>query len=109
MDWLFFYYCWVGVHWKGGNLATLTGGRWPTWRQLAIDIAIAIPFWIVWEATAYGVIYLLALLGPNQARSSADLLPKSATEVLGGFSFASRRDSRRRFSRAGICSSNFTQ
>jgi membrane protease YdiL (CAAX protease family) len=82
MDWLFFYYCWAGVHWKGGNLATLTGGRWPTWRQLAVDIGIAIPFWIIWEATAYGVTYVLALLGPNQARSSADLLPKSAPEVL---------------------------
>jgi hypothetical protein len=30
MDWLFFYYCWVGVHLKGGDLSTLTGGRWPT-------------------------------------------------------------------------------
>jgi uncharacterized protein len=79
MDWLFFYYCWVGVHWKGGNLATLTGGRWPTWKQLAMDIAIAIPFWIVWEATAYGVSYLM---GPNQARSASDLLPKSMPEVL---------------------------
>jgi uncharacterized protein len=79
MDWLFFYYCWVGVHWKGGNLSTLTGGRWPTWKQLAIDIAVAIPFWVIWEATAYGVLYLL---GPNQARSASDLLPKSAPEVL---------------------------
>jgi uncharacterized protein len=78
-DWLFFYYCWVGVHWKGGDLATLTGGRWPTWKQLATDVAIAIPFWVIWEATACGVLYLL---GPNQARSAADLLPKSAAEVL---------------------------
>jgi uncharacterized protein len=79
MDWLFFYFCWVGVHWRGGTLATLTGGRWPTWRTLATDIAIAIPFWIVWEATAYGVLYLL---GPNNARSSADLLPRSFPEVF---------------------------
>jgi membrane protease YdiL (CAAX protease family) len=85
MDWLFFYYCWAGVHWKGGNLATLTGGRWPTWKQLATDIAIAIPFWIIWEATAYGVVYLVGLFGPagsNAARSASDLLPKSAPEVL---------------------------
>jgi uncharacterized protein len=79
MDWLFFYYCWVGVHWRGGNLETLTGGRWPTWRQLCIDIAVAIPFWLIWEGTAYG---LLSLLGPGGARSAADLLPRSVPEVL---------------------------
>lgn len=79
MDWMFFYYCWVGVHWRGGNLETLTGGRWPTWRQLGSDITIAIPFWLIWEGTAYG---LLSMLGPNHARSAADLLPRSAGEVV---------------------------
>ncbi len=79
MDWLFFYFCWVGVHWRGGNLETLTGGRWPTWQQLAKDVAIAIPFWLIWEGAAYG---LFALLGPSTARSAADLLPRSAGEVL---------------------------
>ena len=46
------YWCWVGVHWKGGSLRDLTGGRWTRWRSLATDLAIALPFWVVWEAVA---------------------------------------------------------
>ena len=30
----------------------LTGGRWRSWRSLAVDVAIAVPFWVVWELTA---------------------------------------------------------
>lgn len=47
------YWAWAGVHWKGGHLRDLTGGRWISWRSLALDLAIAIPFWIVWEFTAW--------------------------------------------------------
>ena len=74
------YYCWVGVHWRGGNLDTLSGGLWKSWRMLAKDIAIAVPFWVLWEATAYGV---HRLLGPDtSARSVAALLPQSLSEIL---------------------------
>jgi membrane protease YdiL (CAAX protease family) len=33
-------------------LRELTGGRWTSWHNLALDVAIAIPFWGVWELTA---------------------------------------------------------
>ncbi len=46
------YWCWAGVHWKGGTLRDLTGGRWTSWRSIATDVAIAVPFWVVWEITA---------------------------------------------------------
>lgn len=78
-DWALLYYCWVGVHWRGGNLKTLTGGRWTSGKQVLADLAIAFPFWVVWEATAYGVHWLL---GPSAARSVAALLPQSLLEVL---------------------------
>jgi membrane protease YdiL (CAAX protease family) len=52
-EWGMAYWVWAGVHWKGGHLRDLTGGRWTTWRSLALDVAIAIPFWFVWELTAY--------------------------------------------------------
>ena len=78
-DWALLYYCWVGVHWHGGNLKTLTGGRWVSWKEVLIDLAIALPFWVVWEATAYGVHWML---GPSTARSVGSLLPQSVTEVL---------------------------
>src|SRR5579871_4385524 len=29
------YYCWVGVHRRGGNLDTLSGGLWKSWPMLA--------------------------------------------------------------------------
>jgi membrane protease YdiL (CAAX protease family) len=47
------YWAWVGVHWKGGHLSDLTGGRWTSWRGVALDVVIAIPFWGVWELTAW--------------------------------------------------------
>ncbi|MGA8144817.1 MAG: type II CAAX endopeptidase family protein [Candidatus Acidiferrales bacterium] len=52
-EWGMAYWAWAGVHWKGGCLRDLTGGRWTSWRSLALDIAIAIPFWGVWELTAW--------------------------------------------------------
>jgi membrane protease YdiL (CAAX protease family) len=52
-EWGMAYWTWAGVHWKGGHLRDLTGGRWTSWRSVALDVAIAIPFWGVWELTAW--------------------------------------------------------
>ena len=79
MDWALLYYCWVGVHRRGGTLRTLTGGRWNSWKDILTDVAIALPFWFVWEGTAYGVQWVL---GPSSAKSVASLLPKSLQEIL---------------------------
>jgi hypothetical protein len=51
-EWGMAAWAWGGVQFKGGNLRTLTGGRWMSWRSLALDVAIAVPFWGVWELTA---------------------------------------------------------
>ncbi|MGP8176103.1 MAG: lysostaphin resistance A-like protein [Terracidiphilus sp.] len=67
--WGTLYYVWAGVHWKGGNLFCLTGRRWQSLRDLLRDLAIAAPFWVVWEATAFGV---WALLGPSRANTAND-------------------------------------
>jgi uncharacterized protein len=40
------------VLFKDGQLRELTGGRWTSWHNLALDVAIAIPFWGMWELTA---------------------------------------------------------
>ncbi len=79
MDWLLFYFCWLGVRWHGGNLETLTGGRWKTWKQLVNDVVVTLPFWLLWELAAYGTHWLL---GPSDAKSISALLPQSAIEVL---------------------------
>jgi membrane protease YdiL (CAAX protease family) len=52
-EWGMAYWAWAGVHWRGGHLRDLTGERWTNGRSIAIDVAIAIPFWIVWELTAW--------------------------------------------------------
>jgi CAAX protease family protein len=54
------YWCWAGVHWKGGTLRNLTGGRWTSLRDVFLDVAIAIPFWLVWTGTAWLMHRLLA-------------------------------------------------
>ncbi len=53
LEWALAYWAWIGVHWRGGTLRDLTGGRWTTWRGVVTDLAIALPFWVVWEATAW--------------------------------------------------------
>lgn len=79
MDWALFYYCWAGVHRHGGNLQTLSGGLWSSWKALAIDLAIALPFWVAWESAAYGV---HRLLGASSAKTVDSLLPHSLLEVV---------------------------
>jgi membrane protease YdiL (CAAX protease family) len=84
MDWALLYYCWAGVHRHGGNLETLSGGRWRAWRDVVADVGIAAPFWVVWEATAYGVHKLLdaAPLVSGPAKTVDSLLPHSLVEIL---------------------------
>src|SRR5271165_834579 len=79
MDWLLLYYCWVGVHHRGGNLKTLSGGRWTSWKSLTTAVGIAGAFWVLWEGAEYGV---YRLLGPSSAKTVDSLLPKSLIEIL---------------------------
>lgn len=82
MDWALFYYCYAGVHGKGGTLASLSAGRWNSAKDVLTDIAIAIPFWALWEGVAYGVHYLLDLLHPSSAAATvSSLLPQSLAEI----------------------------
>ena len=78
MDWALFYYCWAGVHRFGGSLWSLSGGRWKSWKSVAIDIGIVVPFWLLWEGAAYAV---ATLLGPSSAKTVDSLLPKSLLEI----------------------------
>jgi CAAX protease family protein len=83
MDWALLYYCWVAVHHHGGGLATLSGGRWTSWKSVAVDMGIALPFWLLWEGAAYGMHWLLSgASGPSGAKTVLSLLPQSALEIL---------------------------
>jgi uncharacterized protein len=78
-DWALLYYCWAGVRRLGGNLRTLSGGRWTSWKSLAVDLAIALPFWLLWEGAGYAVNWLV---GRSSAKSVDTLLPQSILEIL---------------------------
>ncbi|MGA3370413.1 MAG: CPBP family intramembrane glutamic endopeptidase [Terracidiphilus sp.] len=83
MDWALLYYCWGGVHHRRGNLWALSGGRWKSWKDVAIDVGVAMPFWVFWTGTAYGVHWLLAATaGPGSAKTVDSLLPQSLLEIL---------------------------
>ena len=83
MDWALLYYCWVGVHRRGGNLWALSGGRWTSSKDVLADLGIALPFWVLWEGAAYGVHWLLAsTAGQGSAKTVDSLLPQSLLEVL---------------------------
>jgi membrane protease YdiL (CAAX protease family) len=83
LEWALFYYCWVAVHQFGGNLKTLSGERWTSWRDVLVDLGIALPFMAIWEGTAFGVWRLLAgSAGPGSAKTVDSLLPQSLIEIL---------------------------
>lgn len=83
LDWALLYYCWVAVHHHGGGLATLSGGRWTSWKSFVIDMGIAVPFWLLWEGTAYGVHWLLSrATGSGGAKTVDSLLPQGMSEIL---------------------------
>lgn len=83
MEWALFYYCWVGVDHYGGNLWTLSGGRWLSWKDVLLDMGILVPFLVIWEGTAYGISKLLAgTAGPGSAKTVDSLLPQSLIEIL---------------------------
>jgi membrane protease YdiL (CAAX protease family) len=79
MDWALLYYCFGGVHHRGGSFWALAGGRWTSWKSVAVDLGIALPFWVLWEGAAYGVHWLL---GASSAKTVDSLLPQSLLEVL---------------------------
>jgi len=83
LDLALLYFCWAAVHHYGGNLKTLSGERWATWKQVAVDAAIALPFFALREGTAYGVWRLLAATaGSNSAKTVDSLLPHSLLEIV---------------------------
>jgi membrane protease YdiL (CAAX protease family) len=78
LEWALLYFCWRGVRGYGGNLETLSGGRWSCWKDVAVDLAIALPFWVLWQGAMYGV---SRLVGANFTQS-AIVLPQSLLEIL---------------------------
>jgi uncharacterized protein len=79
LEWGLVWYVWGGIHDKGYRLLDLVGGRWDSSRNVALDFAIALPFWALWDATARAVHFML---GENHAKSVEVLLPRSWLEIV---------------------------
>lgn len=67
-----------GVNPRGIKVWDLAGERWHSWKDLARDIAVFIPFILIWEGSAWA---MHRLLGPDSAKSIATMLPQTALEV----------------------------
>jgi membrane protease YdiL (CAAX protease family) len=77
MEWALLYYVWAGTR-KNVSFWGLVGGRWSSLRDVLTDFGIALPFWVIWETTAW----LVSLaLGPNAAKTVDVLLPRGLIEV----------------------------
>jgi uncharacterized protein len=79
LEWGLVWYVWGGIHDKGYRLLDLVGGRWSDWKNVAADLTIALPFWILWEATARLVQFAL---GESHAKTVQGLLPQTWLEIV---------------------------
>lgn len=71
-------YCWLGVRKRGGNLRTLSGGRWNSWSDLASDVGLAISSWV----GLLGVNWIAARLLGSESVNYVSLVPKAIPEIL---------------------------
>lgn len=79
LEWGLVWYVWGGIRDKGHRLLDLVGGRWSSWKNVVVDLAIALPFWVLWEATARFVQFAL---GQNHAKTVQVLLPQTGLEIV---------------------------
>jgi membrane protease YdiL (CAAX protease family) len=81
IDWLLVWHVYGGLKDSGVPLLSLVGGRWKSARDVFRDFGIALPFWIVWEATALGVYRILSMLRPAASGASGFTPAHSFLEV----------------------------
>lgn len=69
---------WRGVKSRGIKLWDLAGGRWNSWKDVVRDVAVCIPFLLIWQGAAW---VLYRLIGPIHAKSIQTMLPRTALEI----------------------------
>lgn len=60
-EWVLLAYVWVGMRRQRWTLAEITGGKWKSFEDALLDLAIAAGFWIVAAGVLVGVGFLLGL------------------------------------------------
>ena len=71
-------YCWIGVRMSGGDLVALSGARWTSWKDLAVDYGDAILFWMVLLAVNQIARQLLG----SESVDFSSILPQAAPEIF---------------------------
>lgn len=79
MEWALFAFVRFGLSKGGITVGEVVGGKWGDWKSVARDVAIAIPFWIVWEGAGRLTHYIL---GRDQAKTIDILLLQTILEIL---------------------------
>jgi hypothetical protein len=81
-DWGILYYVWGGVRDRGGSLLQLSGRAWASRRDVARDLLIAAPFWVLWQATAWAAFTALNHFFAPEAAPADDSFPvRGALEI----------------------------
>ena len=79
LEWALVFAVYRGVRSRGVTLWDLVGQRWTSWKDVGVDLAVCIPFLLIWEGTAW-VMHRIG--GPISAKSIETMLPRSLPEIL---------------------------
>jgi len=74
-DWGILYYVCGGVRSRVGSLLKLSGRQWSGIGDVLKDLMIAVPFWVIWEATAFAGFTLLARLFAKPTSAHDETFP----------------------------------
>jgi membrane protease YdiL (CAAX protease family) len=83
MDWMLLYYCFGGVHHRGGSFWALAGGRWTSWKSVcggSWDCVAVLG--ALGQARPMAFTGCWPWRGPGSAKTVDSLLPQSLLEVL---------------------------
>jgi uncharacterized protein len=78
MEWALFAFVRFGLRRGGTTVGEVVGEKW-SGKGIVRDVAIVIPFWIVWEAAGR---FTHFILGTDQAKKIDILLPQTILEIL---------------------------
>jgi membrane protease YdiL (CAAX protease family) len=80
MEWGLFFYVWKGgLRRSGTKLRELIGGRWRSFKDVAVDASLALGLWTVWTICEKG---WNRWMGPSHAASIQTFLPRQWFEIL---------------------------
>jgi hypothetical protein len=104
LDWALFYYCWAGVHRRGGSLWSLAGGRWNSWAVLPSTLRSLCPSGLYGKAQ---LTQSTTCLAPAARSPSTASCRRAFSKFSSGLQPAPPPESARRWSSAATSSGSF--